>query len=86
LATGGFEVGHRTDRSLVGEGIDFDGRRNGLALVTERFGALSQCAKALHPLKYDFSWFASPLFQHQPEFKLSPLTGGVRSVYTTTTV
>ena len=28
------------DRSLVGEGIDFDGRRNGLAPYTERFGVL----------------------------------------------
>ena len=39
LATGGFGAGHRTNRSLVGEGIDFDRRRNGLAPVTEMFGA-----------------------------------------------
>ena len=40
LATGGFEVGHRGDSSLAGEGIDFAGWRNGLAPMTERFGAL----------------------------------------------
>ena len=26
LATGGFEISHRTNRFLTGEGIDFDGR------------------------------------------------------------
>ena len=51
FATGGFEICHRTDRPLIGEGIDFDGRRNGLAAVTEMFGALSPRVKALHPPK-----------------------------------
>ena len=31
MATGGFRDGHMANRSLVGEGIDFDGRRNALA-------------------------------------------------------
>ena len=36
LATWGFKVVHMGNCSLVGEGIDFDGRRNGLAPTTER--------------------------------------------------
>ena len=55
MATGGFKVGHRRDRSLTGVGRDLGTLRKGFAPLTERFGALSPRTKALHPLKDDFS-------------------------------
>ena len=51
LATWGFEVVHMRDCSLLGEGIDFDGRRNWLAPMSERFGVLSLRDVALRPPK-----------------------------------
>ena len=40
LATGGFKVDHRTDRTLIGAGKDFATLRKGFAPLTERFGVL----------------------------------------------
>ena len=54
------------DRSLAGEGIDFEGWRNGLAAVTERFEALSPRAKALHRLKDGFSQSVPPSLRRNP--------------------
>ena len=40
MATGGFKVDHRTDRTLIGAGKDFATLRKGFAPLTERFGVL----------------------------------------------
>lgn len=46
LATGGFTVGHRADRSLTGIGRDLGTLRKGIGPVPEMFGGLSPCAEA----------------------------------------
>ena len=51
MATGGFKVGHMTDRSVIGVGRDLGALRKGFAPLNERFGELSPRAEALHPLK-----------------------------------
>ena len=69
LATGGFVVGHGENSSLTGEGIDFAGRRNGLAPTTEKSGVLSPRAVSLHPPKGDRFQSASPSPRQNPEWR-----------------
>ena len=58
LATGGFEVGHRTDRSLIGVGKDLARIRKGFAPATERFGSGQLEWLLLSPLGDLESWSA----------------------------
>ena len=76
LATGGFRVGHRTNRSLAGIERDLCTLRKGFGPISERFRALSPHAEPLHPLKDNFSQSVSSSYLEFPcdfSYLLSPL-------------